>query len=443
MARAAPTSALSVWMNGKKVGVWSFPTRRSQEFIYDSAWLEDPAGRPISLSLPLRPPTEPYRGTLVESFFDNLLPDNRRIRERLQRRFRTATADAFDLLREIGRDCVGALQLLPADAAPKGVQTIKGEPLTDAEIGKQLSAMLNPALGQEQQTADESFRISIAGAQEKTAFLWHENRWQQPLGATPSTHIFKLPIGTANLGIDLSTSVENEWLCARIVRAFGLPIASCEMAQFGQYKVLIVERFDRRLADNGRWWVRLPQEDICQATGTPASQKYENDGGPGIRRITELLLGSSQAESDRGDFLRAQLVFWLLCAIDGHAKNFSIFIEAGGRFRLAPLYDVLSAHPVLGNGHSKLSPKKVKMAMAVEGNRRHYKWNDIQPRHWWETARRLGMGWAIESLTEDILKNVPGVISTVSAQLPRNFPDQIADSILSGVQAAARKFDIG
>jgi len=427
-------------MNGEKVGLWSFSARGSQEFSYEPSWLNSAATRPISLSMPLRPPGEPYRGERVEAFFDNLLPDNRRIRERLQQRFRTPSTDAFDLLSEIGRDCVGALQLLPPEHASPDVRKIAGERLTHTGVERLLSAMLDPALGQTLEDHDEAFRISIAGAQEKTALLWHEKRWQLPLGTTPSTHIFKLPIGVANQGIDLSTSVENEWLCAQIVRAFGLRIANCEIGQFGRYKVLIVERFDRRLSNDRTWWIRLPQEDLCQATGTPASRKYESDGGPGIRQIAELLLGSRQAQADRSDFLRAQLVFWLLCAIDGHAKNFSVTLEPGGNFRLTPLYDVLSAYPVLGNRARQLSPGKVKMAMAVEGSARHYKWNDMQPRHWVETGRRCGMQAQMERVIPEVVGAVPTVIETVSKSLPPNFPAPVADSILTGLERAARRF---
>jgi hypothetical protein len=50
---------------------------------------------------------------------------------------------------------------------------------------------------------------------------------------------------------------------------------------------------------------------------------------------------------------------WLqLCATDGHAKNFSIFLEPEGRFRLTPRYDVLSALPVLGTKAGRLSPPR-------------------------------------------------------------------------------------
>jgi len=129
--------------------------------------------------------------------------------------------------------------------------------------------------------------------------------------------------------------------------------------------VLVVERFDRALAKNGGWYMRLPQEDFCQATATAPASKYESDGGPGIEKIMDLLRGSEKAAADPRDFMRTQLVFWLLAAIDGHAKNFSVFLQAGGGYRLTPRYDILSAHPMLGHGRGKLSPHKIGMAMSV------------------------------------------------------------------------------
>jgi serine/threonine-protein kinase HipA len=71
------------------------------------------------------------------------------------------------------------------------------------------------------------------------------------------------PFAEISQGIDLSTSVENEWLCAQIVRAYGIEVASCQMETFGEFKTLVVERFDRRLAADGKWYLRLPQEDLC------------------------------------------------------------------------------------------------------------------------------------------------------------------------------------
>jgi serine/threonine-protein kinase HipA len=434
MGRAKKSRSLALWMNGELVGHWRLPAAGSQEFLYAESWLASPAARPISLSLPLRPSREPYREH-VEAFFDNLLPDNRQIRERIQRRFQTASLGAFDLLQEIGRDCVGALQLLDEAEPAPNVRQITGEPLTSAGVEKLLAGALAPALGQE--NADV-FRISLAGAQEKTALLWHEGQWHRPTGATPTTHILKLPIGVSPQGIDLSTSVENEWLCAEIVRAYGLEVAPCRMETFGAFKTLVVERFDRRLSDDRSWWMRLPQEDFCQATGTPPALKYENEGGPGIRRIMDLLLGSEQATTDRREFIRSQLVFWLLAGIDGHAKNFSVFLLPGGGFRLTPRYDVLSAHPMLGHGRGRLSPQKITMAMALEGKNRHYHWDGIRLRHWLETGKRCGVP-DMATFVREIVDRTPAALAVARQAIPAGFPAAIADSILDGVQAAAQR----
>ena len=435
MARPIKTT-LTLWMNGEWVGRWRVDSRHDHEFRYAESWLTSAGMRPISLSMPLRPARLPYRGPVVRDFFENLLPDNDAIRRRIQARFGAASIDAFDLLTEIGRDCVGAIQLLPENATPSDPQSIQGLPLSESDLERYLAGALAAPLGQ---AVDDDFRISIAGAQEKTAFLFHRGRWMAPRGSTPTTHIFKLPIGKREAhGIDLSTSVENEWLCHKVLTAYGIPVASCEMATFGAQRTLIVQRFDRKASSDGTWILRLPQEDMCQALGQGPARKYERDGGPGIRAIMELLLGSVESQTDRQDFFRTQIAFWLLCAIDGHAKNFSLFIEPQGRYRLAPRYDVLSAYPVLGSGVGKLSRHQIKMAMAIWDKNRHYKWLEMRPRHWAATARDCGLKQeTIAECLGSLVERTPRVIEEVNAQLPAGFPDEIATPILEGILAAS------
>lgn len=435
MPRPTSRRDLGVWMNGERVGTWTAHPGRPDEFIYAQEWLEAADARPLSLSMVLQP--DPFKGPRVAAFFDNLLPDNQRIRQRLQRRFETATTGAFDLLMEIGRDCVGAIQLLPEDGGPPDVRTITAEPLSVSQVSQHLATMLRAL--PTNQTEDDDFRISLAGAQEKTALLQLDGKWMRAAGTTPTTHILKLPLGTGGGGIDLTTSVENEWLCMQILKAYGIPVPHCWIDQFGEYRVLVVERFDRRFSKDRSWIIRLPQEDMCQATGLSSDQKYEVDGGPGVRAIMDLLLGSSNAQNDRKDFFRTQILFWMLCAIDGHAKNFSIFLEPAGAYRLTPRYDVLSAYPVLGASAGKLSPKKVKMAMAVEGKNRHYLWDSILYRHWEETARRTGVSAAFESVVQELTDSTSHVIDTVAALIPKGFPDAVATSVLEGLRSASAR----
>lgn len=445
MGRRSHTRTLALWMNGERVGAWS-ASPAGDELHYDASWLRSPQVRPLSLSLPFRPGNPPHKGNAVRDYFENLLPDSRPIRERLARRFKTATTDAFDLLTEIGRDCVGALQILPDGQDPGDVKTVQARPLDEAGVARALNATLMPS-GFDERTADaDEFRISIAGAQEKTALLWHEGRWWRPTGPTPTTHILKLPLGlVGNMKLDLRDSVENEWLCAQVLEAYGLPVARCHPLAFEGQRVLGVERFDRMWADDGAWIIRLPQEDMCQATGTPAHAKYEADGGPGIDRILEVLNASRRRVQDRENFFRAQLMFWLMCAPDGHAKNFSIALHAGGAFSMTPLYDVVSAYPVLGNGPNLVTPHRVKLAMALRCTNAHWRMRDILRRHWEAIGRRSGIvsasGQGVDGLIQDVIDRTPVALDAVAAKLPAGFPAHVADSILNGIAAAVRKLE--
>jgi serine/threonine-protein kinase HipA len=405
------------------------------ELHYDEAWRTSASGRPLSLSLPFGAGPSPVKGAAVANYFDNLLPDSAEIRKRLARRFRTAD-DAFALLEAIGRDCVGAVQLLPLDAQPDGYDRIEGTPMSDEDVARHLQGMLAPAAPG--QGADDEFRLSIAGAQEKTALLRHDGRWWLPRGATPTTHILKLPLGlVGNRKADLTTSVENEWLCMHLLQAFGLPVANTEIRDFAGQRVLCVERFDRQPHSSGAWVMRLPQEDFCQVNGLPPSLKYEADGGPGLPQIARTLANSERAQEDIATLLKAQILFWMLAATDGHAKNFSIRLLAQGRYRLTPIYDVVSIWPIAGGAANQLAWHKAKLAMAVTGKNRHYLLKDIQRRHFNAMAPKCGYGENAEPLIEEILERVPGAVAEVAAKLPAGFPQRVADKILGGIRDAA------
>lgn len=146
--------------------------------------------------------------------------------------------------------------------------------------------------------------------------------------------------------------------------------------------VLVVERFDRRWTRDGRL-LRVPQEDLCQALSVPPTHKYQFEGGPGMREITHTLRGSDTPAVDIATFMRANILFWLIGATDGHAKNFSIALSPGGRFRLTPLYDVATAQPSFDEG--RIQRKAFKLAMSV-GTNRHYQAEGIMPRHFRQDA---------------------------------------------------------
>lgn len=452
------SSTLGLWMNGELVGHWRVD-RGASTLTYARSWLQSDKARSLSLSLPITASRE-IRGPVVTNFFDNLLPDNERIRERLARRFRTKDVQAFTLLEAIGRDCVGAVQLLPEGMAPAGWDRIDAEPLTAAQVGRLLAAVPSErALGVGADD-DEPFRISLAGAQEKTALTRVGRRWCRPLGATPTTHIFKLPLGLVggSRRVDLSDSIENEWLCAQILRELGLPVASSEMAEFGGQKVLVVERFDRermpaekaggetgdktgrkRGGNAGQEWIaRLPQEDFCQALGVAPALKYEKDGGPGMAACLRLLAGSADAQADRSTFLLAQLAFWLMAATDGHAKNHSIFLGRGDVYRMTPLYDVISVWPYIGDAPSQFRWRTAGLAMAVRSKNAHYALQTIEARHWAALARKNG-GEPVWQAMCELANRVSEALAAVERRLPSGFPRRTWEAIASGMRAQARR----
>lgn len=439
MGRRSKTQKLNIWMNGIPVGYWEIG-RQGERLGYFNEWLTDEQGRPLSLSLPFLPGNIVHQGAVVADYFDNLLPDNDAIRRRLAQRYQTGGIDAFQLLAKLGRDCVGAIQLLPEDETPSDLYEIRGKILGATEIAQLLRNTTSAqALGQHDH--DDDLRLSIAGAQEKTALLQHKGQWLLPHGSTPTTHIFKLPLGlVGHMQADMRTSVENEWLCSKIASAYTIPIAECEIAHFEDTKALVVERFDRAPSSDGSWIIRLPQEDMCQATATSPLRKYQADGGPGIAQIMDLLLGSDHAEQDRKNFFKAQLIFWVLAATDGHGKNFSIAHLARGRYHATPIYDVLSAHPVIGKGKNKIPQQKAKLAMAVRGSTNHYLIENIQRRHWIAQAQQVGLGAvAANQLIEEIIASTDAVINEVGKLLPDNFPMDLAEAIFTGMKKHCAK----
>ncbi len=425
MARR-PRPPLNVYLNNRLVGRLRRESSGAIDFRYDESWLDWEGAIPVSLSLPLR--EDRYIGAPVIAVFENLLPDNSDIRRRIAERSNAGGSDAYSLLSAIGRDCVGALQFVPENVEPTPAGQIDARPVSDDEVAAIIADLGRNPLGV---GSDSEFRISLAGAQEKTALLFLDGRWHVPHGTTPTTHIIKPEIGRLPNGLDLSLSVENEYLCLRLAAAFGLPVTKAEMAEFAGKKALVVERFDRLWTKDQRL-LRLPQEDCCQALSVPPSLKYQSDGGPGLADIAGLLKGSDTPLDDLRLLLKAQVVFWLLGATDGHAKNFSLRLAAGGRFRLAPLYDIMSTQSNLDA--NEIDRKQMRMAMSV-GKNRHYIVDTIVGRHFEQTAALCGFpGQELSLIMDELTETASSTIEATLSRLPANFPEALAGSIALGAK---------
>ena len=238
-------------------------------------------------------------------------------------------------------------------------------------------------------------------------------------------------------GMDLSNSVENEYFCLELIKAFGLRVAKAEIATFGMQRALVVERFDRRWTRDDRL-IRLPHEDCCQALSVPPTRKYQNEGGPGIVEIMDLLSGSDEQRQDRYDFLKANVLFWLMGATDGHAKNFSIGLFPGGRFRMAPLYDVLTVQPMVDMRQIERKHFRLAMLMGKSGK---YRVSDILQRHIVETGTKAGLSKdAVHQIFDDISGQADTALENTISALPESFPSEIVDSVASGLKARAARF---
>lgn len=429
MARKAAQPPLDVYLNGRLVGQFRRERTGAVDFKYDATWLNWESAIPVSLSMPLR--EDRYIGNPVLAVFDNLLPDNIDIRRRVAERMGAEGHDAHSLLAAIGRDCVGALQFLPGGSEPPA-PALDGRPATDADIAAIIANLARSPLGLGD---DQEFRISIAGAQEKTGLLRIDDRWHIPHGTTPTTHILKPQLGVLGNGIDMSRSVENEHFCLALARALGLPTANTEVVDFEGRRVLVIERFDRLRARDGRL-LRIPQEDCCQALSVPSSRKYQSDGGPGSRAVAELLKGSDCPEEDRRLFFKALVLFWLLGATDGHAKNFSIRLMPAGRFRLTPLYDIMSAQPAADA--QQIRRNQYKLAMSA-GDNRHYVMGRVQPRHFQQDADAAGLPQGtLQELLAELVAAAPAAIDAARAAMPADCPPALIDSIVEGFSERLR-----
>lgn len=205
-------------------------------------------------------------------------------------------------------------------------------------------------------------------------------------------------------------------------------------------KIGLIRRADVAYPFRYRSWImRLPQEDFCQITGTSPARKYETNGGPAIRQIMKELLGSMTPIEDRHTFMRAQVLFWLLGATDGHAKNFSIFIDRENQYRLTPLYDILSAFPAVSK--KGLHEKDLKLAMSLKGSkRRKYECRMIRREHFLATAKEVDFNQStMHALLDEMAELTESVIQNVARELPASFPDFIAKPIFEGMRRYSQR----
>lgn len=405
---------LHVLLAGNNIGLLRQDQGRAN-FTYAAAWRQSSQAIPLSLTIPLAAAEHGFKS--VEPYLWGLLPDNEQVLERWAKAFHVSPRNAFALLSNVGEDCAGAVQFvrterLDANAPAKSLQV---QWLDEAAIAQRLANLRQDHSAW--RAASDLGQFSLPGAQPKTALLYLDGRWGVPSGRTPTTHILKPPIGA------YEGHAENEHFCLLLAKTLNLPAANSEVRRFGDETAIVVERYDRvktsslaaaaaaeaaaaaaataldpeaieRVTDaaarasmlgelaEAQPYLRLHQEDLCQAMGLLPVFKYQNEGGPTPRDIVQLLRAhSSRPREDVETFLAALTFNWLIAGPDAHAKNYSLLHGGGGRVRLAPLYDIASILPF-----GQVDLRRVKLAMKIGGA---YELESIGPRQWRKLASEV------------------------------------------------------
>ncbi|MEQ8504242.1 MAG: type II toxin-antitoxin system HipA family toxin [Gammaproteobacteria bacterium] len=420
------TPTLVALTKGQRMGEVRRNQRGRLSFVYDEPWRQRRNAYPLSLSMPLA--AAEHGHDVIEAFLWGLLPDNDRVLDRWARRFQVSVRNAFALLSHVGEDCAGAVQFV----SPERIDALTNkepEPvvwLSEGEVAERLRTLREDHAAW--RAPRDTGQFSLAGAQPKTAFLHENGRWGIPSGRTPTTHILKPPTG------EFDGHAENEHFCLKLARRLGLPTASTQVMRFGNEVAIVIERYDRRRQDGEIH--RVHQEDMCQALAVPPIRKYENEGGPGAVEIVDLLRAASSARvDDVATFVDALVFNWLIAGTDAHAKNYSVLIGAGGRARLAPLYDIASALP-----YDDMDQRALKLAMRVGGE---YRLRDISVRDWRRLADRLrlpadGVLSRIEDLAAQLLKAAAAVREEIAREgLTHDVIDRLTErTVIRAVECA-------
>jgi serine/threonine-protein kinase HipA len=322
--------SIGVWLGERHVGALTLTTRGATFAFNDAVVASSPREPLLSTSLPVQSARFDSERTL--NWFIGLLPEDRR-REEVSRRFNLQSGSYFDMLREIGWECAGAVIIAPENQSPhRGLL----RPLTDADLGERLTAL--PAHPYDD---DDSLRISLGGYQAKMLATRTVDGWFLPTGGAISTHILKPQPALQWPGL-----IQGEaW--AMTAAASATSTADIELLEFdGSPQTLVVTRFDREVVDGTL--VRLHQEDAAQAMGIHPDRKYAgrqpSKSDPSLLKIARILERyATDPAAERQRLLQQVVVNVAVGNTDAHAKNYGLLHPSDQTVALSPMYDVVPA----------------------------------------------------------------------------------------------------
>ena len=419
--------------NNMLVGQFVQRSKNNLSFSYSEQWLAYHSSFPISLSLPLR--TGENSSFNVLNFMNNLLPDLMEERLSLAHSLGVQSNDVFTLLSKVGHDCTGGISFTESREPPNigwNYREISASELN--ELVTQRKSFL-PFFG--------DYRPCISGTQRKTTLTRLNGKWYVPQEKSLSSHIIKYPmdvIAQSNSVLDMSGSVENEFICTQIAKELGFKVPDMEIitAESGA-KALAVKRFDRCFGDGVV--TRRHQEDFCQILGVPEHQKYQSENNLSVSKIVDVLSLSAQSKANNHDFFKFMVLQYLLGATDGHLKNFSVHIAPGGHYQLTPFYDLLSAYPAVGA--TGLNKRKLKLAMGLKASRGYkYQINKICFRHIEQTASQFGISNTnCHEIVSDFLSQFSNALSSIDKRFPEKEFTLVKDAIFQHATEIVEKLN--
>ncbi len=378
-------NVLGVWFGNRRVGQLRRGPSRTMRFQYEPAWGHGD-GFAISQSLPLDGGDSAVNDERGHHFFANLLPEGN-ARDHIVRLYRVPDDD-FDLLRAFGRECAGALVILPEGQEPAATGSQDYELASDEVLSELL---YEQGWNFEDYRGNLATRLSLAGAQNKTSVALLDGRVYLSKGTSPSTHVLKFD------SLAYSNVLTYECFATMLAGSAGLPVVEFELRKSGQDSFALIKRYDRVRGDDCRI-LRLHQEDFCQALGYSGRTKYETDGGPTFVRCYELVRDVSDAPlDDLESLLRWQIFNVMAGNSDGHAKNLSLLYETDGSIRLAPFYDLVPTRAI--------AHLDQRLALSVGSMRDP---GNVGLGHWESLAAECGVpARVVLALVEEIAESLP------------------------------------
>ncbi len=395
-------NTLDLWVENRFAGQLHRGRGNGVEFVYSEDYL---AERTPPVSIAIAKDRVAHGPDTVTPWIENLVPEGDDTRAAWASHFGEHRTDAFTLLRHMGADAPGAVQIVPEGTEP---ETVGGyEELSDDEIARRIRGIQESDQAWAP-SADEAIHFSLAGQQSKFALARIEERWFEPSGPAPSTHIVKPGMqGTKNLGFDDQVA---EFITMRAAKKLGLRVADVDILPFGDTYAFVTTRYDRLVTTDGNV-KRIHQEDLCQALSIFPQKKYESDGGPSVADAVALLsANSTNFEADRTSFSNALAFNLVAGGIDGHGKNYSILL-VGNQVRLAPFYDLISAYAVYPDSTVHF---RGKMGMKYG---KEYRIRGIDGRNAARTADVLGIS------RTDFL----GTVRAIGERLPELFAEALSE----------------